>query len=281
MKAHQSKWILAIAIFLLLLTARENLAQEVGAPPASDDSNSGEAKENYIIPALEIVGFDFALNRFNQRYIDRESFNVSWSSVRRNLKSKWVVDNDEFATNQFLHPYQGSIYHTAARSAGLNYWTSTVYTFAGSALWEIAGETTRPSRNDQIASGSGGHSLVSLSFEWQTSLWREATAYPASGEHWEPRRSRRQRASIDSFSASASIQSFPAMIQRFSRNGISEQPWWSTEWKTHRSLQATKGSRNFRCLTVCLESLATNISARSITSTFSSLPRLRISLKAS
>ena len=63
------------------------------------------------------MGFDFALNRFNQRYIDRESFNVSWSSVRRNLKSKWVVDNDEFATNQFLHPYQGSIYHTAARSA--------------------------------------------------------------------------------------------------------------------------------------------------------------------
>ena len=124
--------------------------------PASDDSNSGEAKENYIIPALEIVGFDFALNRFNHRYIDRESFNVSWSSVRRNLKSKWVVDNDEFATNQFLHPYQGSIYHTAARSAGLNYWTSAIYTFAGSALWEIAGETTRPSRNDQIASGIGG-----------------------------------------------------------------------------------------------------------------------------
>ena len=75
MKAQQSKWILA-AIFLLLLTTRENLAQEIGAPPASDDSNSGEAKENYIIPALEIVGFDFALNRFNQRYIDRESFNV-------------------------------------------------------------------------------------------------------------------------------------------------------------------------------------------------------------
>jgi len=156
MKAQQSKRILAIAIFLLLLPRRENLAQEIGAPPAADDSNSGEAKENYIIPALEIVGFDFALNRFNRRYIDRESFNVSWSSVRRNLKSKWVVDNDEFATNQFLHPYQGSIYHTAARSAGLNYWTSAIYTFAGSALWEIAGETTRPSRNDQIASGIGG-----------------------------------------------------------------------------------------------------------------------------
>ena len=48
MKAQQSKWILA-AIFLLLLTTRENLAQEIGAPPASDDSNSGEAKENYTL----------------------------------------------------------------------------------------------------------------------------------------------------------------------------------------------------------------------------------------
>src|SRR5205085_2691854 len=40
-----------------------------------------------------------------------------------------------------------------------NYWQSLGYTFTGSALWEIAGETTQPSINDQIASGVGGSFL--------------------------------------------------------------------------------------------------------------------------
>ena len=48
------------------------------------------------------------------------------------------------------------MYHGFARSAGFNYWESAGYTFAGSALWEIVGETTQPSINDQVASGIGG-----------------------------------------------------------------------------------------------------------------------------
>ena len=56
-------------------------------------------------------------------------------------------------------PYQGALYHGAARSAGLNYWESAALTFAGSAWWEITGEKTPPSRNDQIASGIAGSLL--------------------------------------------------------------------------------------------------------------------------
>jgi len=51
------------------------------------------------------------------------------------------------------------MYHGFARSVGLNYWTSLGYTFAQSAFWEIAGETTPPSANDQIASGIAGSFL--------------------------------------------------------------------------------------------------------------------------
>src|SRR5215207_7868130 len=137
-----TKGIRAISIVLGLFFSCECFAQD----PVPD---SDSPRKNYLIPALEIVGFDFALNRFNNRLIDRESFDVSAASIRRNLKARWVVDNDEFSTNQFLHPYQGAIYHSAARSAGLSYWESTAYTFAGSALWEIAGEVTPPSKNDQ------------------------------------------------------------------------------------------------------------------------------------
>jgi hypothetical protein len=139
---------------LLLFFPLYGFTQEPAPPP--DDVDSDEPEESHIIPAIEIIGFDFALNRFANRFMEDDSYKVGWNSIRRNLKRGWVVDRDEFKINQFLHPYQGSVYHTAARSAGLGFWTSAAYTFAGSALWEIAGETTAPSINDQIASGIGG-----------------------------------------------------------------------------------------------------------------------------
>ncbi|MGH7712092.1 MAG: DUF3943 domain-containing protein [Gemmatimonadaceae bacterium] len=112
-------------------------------------------RKSYVIPALEIVGFDVLLNVFDRLVIGAE-FKSDLSSIRRNLRRSWVVENDPYAINQFGHPYQGSVYHGFARSAGLSYWAALGYTFTGSALWEIAGETTAPSRNDQIASGIAG-----------------------------------------------------------------------------------------------------------------------------
>ena len=67
----------------------------------------------------EIAGFEFALNRFDHYAVDAQVYTSPWSNLRDNLHRKWVVDNDAFATNQFLHPYQGSLYHGFARSAGL------------------------------------------------------------------------------------------------------------------------------------------------------------------
>ncbi len=96
------------------------------------------------------------------------------------------MDNDPFSTNQFLHPYQGSVYHGAARSAGLDFWQSMGYTFGGSLLWELAGETTPPSINDQVASGIGGKLLRRAALsngeppagerEGRPGLWRELGA---------------------------------------------------------------------------------------------------------
>jgi Domain of unknown function (DUF3943) len=123
-------------------------------PPADPDEPIRE--KSYSIPALEIAGFDFLVNRINHRYSGVSDYDVSIGTIRRNLNSSWGVDDDEFRINQLGHPYQGSMYHGFARSAGLNFWESLGYTFAGSIGWEIAGEKTRPSVNDQIASGVGG-----------------------------------------------------------------------------------------------------------------------------
>src|SRR2546423_4259716 len=103
-------------------------------------------------PALEIIGFDVLVNRANRCCgTARDDYAVTLDSIRRNLRSPWGVDDDPFKVNQLGHPYQGSMYHGFARSSGLGYWEAAGYTFAGSALWEIAGERTPPSRNDQVA----------------------------------------------------------------------------------------------------------------------------------
>ena len=125
----------------------------------AQESPFKESEKNYAIPALEIIAFDFALNRFDKAYFGCCDFDVTMRTVRRNLRSSWVIDRDPFLVNQLGHPYQGSMYHGFARSAGLDYWEGLGYTFLASAMWEIAGETTPPSRNDQINTGIGGSFL--------------------------------------------------------------------------------------------------------------------------
>ena len=155
-------------------------AQE--SPPRFPDFG---AEKSYAIPAAEIAGFDFLLNRFDNAYFGCCDFRVTSDTVRRNLRSSWVLDRDPFTVNQLGHPYQGSMYHTFARSAGLDYWHGLAYTFIGSAFWEVAGETTPPSRNDQITTGIGGSFLGEALFrmaslvlekEGLNSSWRELVA---------------------------------------------------------------------------------------------------------
>ena len=102
------------------------------------------------------MGFNILLNRFNYYFVDKEVYGVTYQTVRQNLTATWVVDTDPFAVNQFMHPYQGSIYFGLARSTGLDYWESLGYTLGGSLLWEIAGETGPPSINDLVTTGFGG-----------------------------------------------------------------------------------------------------------------------------
>ena len=142
-------------------------------------------QRSYWIPALEILGFDALLNLFDRAYFGGNEYDSNFSSIKRNLRSSWDVDSDSFTINQLGHPYQGSMYHGFARASGLNYWEGLTYTFLGSAFWEIAGETTPPSKNDQISTGIGGSFLGEALFRMSNLLleqgrgsqfWRELGA---------------------------------------------------------------------------------------------------------
>jgi hypothetical protein len=158
-----------------------------------DESPDAGPSKSYVIPILDILGFEFLLNEINRHSSDGADYKSNLSTIRHNLRSSWVVDRDPFTTNQLGHPYGGSMYYGFARSAGLNFWESFAYTFAGSALWEIAGENTPPSRNDQVATGIGGTFLGEALFRLSNlvlehdnipTFWRElgaAAVSPATG----------------------------------------------------------------------------------------------------
>jgi hypothetical protein len=168
-------------------TAFNREEPEPGPPWGVGDGRS------YWVPVADILLFDFLLNQFDRHFIEpREHYRSDWDSFEDNLGGSWVYDTDEFDINQFGHPYQGSMYHGFARSAGHGYWGALGYTVAGSAIWEVAGETTPPSINDQITTGIGGTLLgeplfrmAGLVLEGGPASWKRTVAAsflsPATG----------------------------------------------------------------------------------------------------
>ena len=139
----------------------------------------GEGR-SYLVPVVDIIAFDYLLNQYNRYLTDAPDYDVTDGSIERNFKGSWVYDSDPFDINQFGHPYQGGMYHGFARSAGLGYWTASLYTVLGSAAWEVLGETTPPSMNDQFTTGFGGSLLGEP-------LFRMASLLLESGEPGGPR----------------------------------------------------------------------------------------------
>jgi hypothetical protein len=163
-------------IALCLLVAGGAVQGQAVEPPPSE----AEPEKSWVVPAAEIVLFDFLLNRYNHRFSGSTDYDVTAASIRRNLRGPWVTDNDPFKVNQFAHPYQGSLYHGAGRASGLNYWEASALTFAGSAWWEITGEKTPPARNDQIASGIAGSFLGEPLYRMAHMVLRGRSIVPAA-----------------------------------------------------------------------------------------------------
>ena len=170
-----------------------NYADRTESPANSSGRSSRlnwETREgrSYLIPAAEILAYLLLLNQFDRHFTEPMSdYRTTGTTIRQHLTdSKWVLDNDQFSVNQFLHPYSGSIYYGLARSSGLNFWESSLYSVAGSFLWEIGGEKTNPSINDMIATPIGGTflgeplfrmaNLLLESDDGRPGFWRELGA---------------------------------------------------------------------------------------------------------
>jgi hypothetical protein len=141
-------------------------ATKADVAPETVHSWETGARKSYLIPALEVPGFLGLLNIYdriaypNQTEDGKKVYSSTFSSTWEHLsRQHWVFDKDPFNINQFAHPYQGATMYGLARSSGLSFWESLVYSNVGSFLWKMAGETDPPSINDQITTGNAGSLL--------------------------------------------------------------------------------------------------------------------------
>jgi len=153
-----------------------------------------ELPVNWWLPPLEIVGFTAGLHLFNKTFNSDPVYNVTWEDIQRHFQEGWVYDKDKFLTNQFAHPYEGSVYFNEARSLGHGFWISSAAAFVGSWTWEMFAEAEQPSINDQITTTVAGSFLGEILYRMSNvvldgggarpSGWREFAALaisPANG----------------------------------------------------------------------------------------------------
>jgi hypothetical protein len=119
--------------------------------------------------------------------------NVDWSETNPrswwdNIKFGFAYDPDNFKTNQWTHPFNGSQYYNAARSQGISFWPSAAMATFGAFEWEMAGETQRMSLNDMFATAVGGIALGESQYRLSSEIlnnqsrgmgrfWREFGAF--------------------------------------------------------------------------------------------------------
>jgi hypothetical protein len=132
---------------LAVSCAAGGFAQEAGEPAAEHTSlyaalGGGLFANGVFHGAARLFGADFA----------QTSIDSYWT----NLTSTWVWDNDAFLFNHPGHPYQGGLYHAAARAGGFSFYEALFFDTLGSVTWELFGETDIPSCNDLIITTFGG-----------------------------------------------------------------------------------------------------------------------------
>ena len=131
-------------------------------------------KQKPWLAITETVGLNLLIWSFN-RYIreggTNPGFRVGSESWEENQLNGFEWDDNSFTTNQFAHPYHGSLYFNAARSNGYGYWGSIPFAFAGSFMWEYFMETHHPAINDWVATSVGGTAVGESLHRLSAMIW--------------------------------------------------------------------------------------------------------------
>lgn len=128
------------------------------APAPSTPPGDAPLRRSYLVPAFEALSLNIGIFTFHNLISKAPFALITWKTVSHHLDGTegWTFDVDQFITNQFAHPYHGSLEFAAARSSGVPFWQAGLYTFAASLSWELLAENEPPAINDQITTTLGG-----------------------------------------------------------------------------------------------------------------------------
>jgi hypothetical protein len=149
------KALLNSALLLIFLVGNALNAQDLNRT-VKDSINIAPNRKDYFAAAAEVFGQNIGIWIFDRFIYQARWARISLTTIRNNLNNGFVWDEDCFQTNQFDHPYHGSLYFSSARSLGISYWRSIPYPFFGSLMWELFMENEYPSINDFITTPMGG-----------------------------------------------------------------------------------------------------------------------------
>ncbi len=125
-------------------------------PPADAHHDAWGVRKSWGWATTEMLSINFMSSMVNE-YVRNANFNqISPRSFWHNLEEGFTYDDNEFRTNQLIHPYNGSTYFNSARANGIGFWGSSAMSLAGAFVWECCGETHPMSFNDLISTGIGG-----------------------------------------------------------------------------------------------------------------------------
>lgn len=109
---------------------------------------------------------------------------ISGDTIERNLTGEWTFDPNDFATNQFGHPYHGHLAFSAWRAAGHEFWESVPFPIVMSTLWEYLAETEPPSINDGITTPVGGIFLGEVLYRLSSMVLDGGGLHPEAWRYW-------------------------------------------------------------------------------------------------
>jgi hypothetical protein len=125
-------------------------------PPPDAHRDAWGVRRSWGWATAEMLGINYVSSMVNE-YVRDANFNqISPRSFWHNLDEGFTWDDNEFRTNQLIHPFNGSTYFNSARANGVGFWGSSVMSVAGAFVWECCGETHPMSFNDMMSTGIGG-----------------------------------------------------------------------------------------------------------------------------
>lgn len=130
-----------------------------GGPGSTPEYDAWGVRKSYGWAMGEALAINLGASAFNE-YVRNANFNqISPRSWYENMHHGLTWDDNQFRTNQYIHPFNGACYYNAARANGVSFWPSYGTSLFGAAVWEYMGETHPASFNDLISTGIGGAAL--------------------------------------------------------------------------------------------------------------------------